>query len=136
MSHARNALPRLWQLCRVAQLYPKSALRPNRSARLRRNDFDRWRSAPLQIPPINLMGELKNKRALVTGGGQGLGEAIVRHLIEAGADVAIHYFSSESGALALKTHAQHLGRRAEAFKADLTKESEAAALVEKSVKFL
>jgi len=82
------------------------------------------------------MGELRGKRILVTGGGQGLGEAIVRHLLTAGADVAIHYFSSEAGALVLKARAHNLGPRAEIFKADLTMESDAVALVEKSVKFL
>ncbi len=82
------------------------------------------------------MGNLKGKRALVTGGGQGLGEAIVRQLLKAGADVAIHYFSSESGALALKTYGQELGQKAEIFKADLTKEQEATGLVKKAVAFL
>ena len=47
------------------------------------------------------MGSLKGKKALVTGGGQGLGEAIVRELIHQGCDVAIHYFSSKDGAEAL-----------------------------------
>jgi 3-oxoacyl-[acyl-carrier protein] reductase len=82
------------------------------------------------------MGKLKGKRALVTGGGQGLGEAISRHLLEAGAHVAIHYFSSESGAQALKEHGKKLGCRAEIFKADLTKETEATALVQKAAEFL
>ena len=82
------------------------------------------------------MGNLKGKRALVTGGGQGLGYSIVKHLLEAGADVAIHYFSSETGAQELKTLAAKHGRRAEIFRADLTKESEAAALVDNSAKFL
>src|SRR5262245_9054346 len=82
------------------------------------------------------MGNLKSKRALVTGGGQGLGEAIVRQLLEAGADVAIHYYSSESGAQALKTYGEGLGRRAEIYRADLTKETEATALVLKAAEFL
>jgi 3-oxoacyl-[acyl-carrier protein] reductase len=82
------------------------------------------------------MGNLKGKRALVTGGGQGLGQAIVENLIAAGADVAIHYFSSETGARELKTLAEKNGRRAEIFRADLTKETEAAALVESAAKFL
>ncbi len=82
------------------------------------------------------MGNLKGKRALVTGGGQGLGYSIVEHLLAAGADVAIHYFSSETGAKELKDLAAKHGRRAEIFRADLTKESEAAALVDNAAKFL
>ena len=82
------------------------------------------------------MGNLKNKRALVTGGGQGLGYSIVEHLLAAGADVVIHYFSSEAGARELKSLAQKLGRRAEMFRADLTREAEAAALVNSAANFL
>ena len=78
------------------------------------------------------MKNLTGKRALVTGGGQGLGYAIVDQLLDAGADVAIHYFSSETGARELKTKA----KRAEIFRADLTKESEAAGLVNNAAKFL
>ena len=48
------------------------------------------------------MGSLKGKRALVTGGGQGLGYAVTEQLLSAGVDVAIHYFSSEKGARQLK----------------------------------
>src|SRR5256885_2563654 len=82
------------------------------------------------------MGNLKGKRALVTGGGQGLGYAIVEHLLEAGADVAIHYFSSEAGAFDLKKKASALGRRAEAFCADLTREASAKALVDGAAAYL
>ena len=74
------------------------------------------------------MGNLNGKRALVTGGGQGLGYSIVEHLILAGADVAIHYFSSKTGASELKSIAEKRGRRAETFRADLTNEAEATAL--------
>jgi len=82
------------------------------------------------------MGSLKAKRALVTGGGQGLGFATVEHLLFAGADVAIHYFSSETGARELRSAAQTLGRRAEMFRADLTREAEAEALVKRAANFL
>src|SRR5438552_2925645 len=82
------------------------------------------------------MGNLKGKRALVTGGGQGLGYAIVEQLLGAGADVAIHYFSSEAGARELKLIAQKMGRRAEMFRANLTLEAEAAGLVKSATDFL
>ena len=82
------------------------------------------------------MGNLNGKRALVTGGGQGLGYSIVEQLLTAGADVAVHYFSSETGARELEALAQKRGRRAEVFRADLTKETEAAALVVSATKFL
>lgn len=75
------------------------------------------------------MGNLKGKRALVTGGGQGLGQAIVERLLAAGANVAIHYFSSESGAAELKRRGEALGCEVSIFQADLTRESEADALV-------
>lgn len=82
------------------------------------------------------MGNLSGKRALVTGGGQGLGYAVVKHLVDTGADVAIHYFSSETGARELKSLAEKKGRRAEIFRADLTKEAEATALVNNAANFL
>src|ERR1041385_8797291 len=82
------------------------------------------------------MGNLNNKRALVTGGGQGLGHAIVEQLLGAGADVAIHYFSSEAGARELKSTAQNLGRRGEMFRADLTQEADVAALINQAASFL
>jgi len=91
---------------------------------------------PEQPFTANTMGNLKAKRALVTGGGQGLGYATVQRLLTAGTDVAIHYFSSEKGAGELKARAAQLGCRAEIFEADLTKESEATALVEKAAGFL
>lgn len=82
------------------------------------------------------MGTLAGKRALVTGGGQGLGEAIVRELLRQGCDVAIHYFSSAAGAEALVDEAAAMGRRAKAFQADLTQPGEAETLVESAVSFL
>ena len=82
------------------------------------------------------MGNLKAKRILITGGGQGLGYAITEHLLGAGADVAIHYFSSEAGARELCSLARKTGQRAETFRADLTQEAEAAALVNSAATFL
>jgi 3-oxoacyl-[acyl-carrier protein] reductase len=82
------------------------------------------------------MGNLKGKRALITGGGQGLGYTITEQLLDAGADVAVHYFSSEAGARELKKRAEGMGRRGEVFRADLTRESEAVAFVRQAAAFL
>jgi 3-oxoacyl-[acyl-carrier protein] reductase len=81
------------------------------------------------------MGRLQSKRALVTGGGQGLGRAIVEELLSQGCDVAIHYHKSAQGAEAVR-HAAPPGRRAECFAADLTSDSAARDLVERAVTFL
>ena len=81
------------------------------------------------------MSRLKSKRALVTGGGQGLGRAIAEELLRQGCDVAIHYRSSEAGSQQVKQTAPE-GVRAECFPADLTNESAAAAMVNAAVDFL
>jgi 3-oxoacyl-[acyl-carrier protein] reductase len=73
------------------------------------------------------MGNVNGKRVLVTGGGQGLGYAIAAHLLEAGADVAVHYFSSQAGA-EIKSLGEEKNRRVCLLQADLTQEKEALAL--------
>lgn len=44
------------------------------------------------------MGSLTGKRAVVTGGASGIGEAISRALLALGAEVCVHYHSSEAAA--------------------------------------
>lgn len=82
-----------------------------------------------------MMGKLQGKRALVTGGGQGLGRAIVEELLRQGCDVAIHYRSSADGARAAQQSAPP-GVRAQCFAADLTNPTDAQALVTEAVAFL
>jgi 3-oxoacyl-[acyl-carrier protein] reductase len=82
------------------------------------------------------MGSLVGKRALVTGAGQGIGRAVAEQLIDAGCDVAIHYFSSAEGPAEMVERARSLGRRAEAFQADLTDETAANGLVDRAAAFL
>lgn len=73
---------------------------------------------------------------LVTGAGQGLGQAIALELMAAGADLAIHYFASESGALEVKAKGSERETKVEIFRADLTIEREASDLVSRAVEFL
>lgn len=82
------------------------------------------------------MGNLKGKRVLITGGGQGLGHAITEQFIAASASVAIHYHSSKAGAEELKTLATKAGVKAEIFQADLTQEKAANGLVAAAAQFL
>ncbi|CAN5653508.1 SDR family NAD(P)-dependent oxidoreductase [soil metagenome] len=82
-------------------------------------------------PPNNLTG----KRALVTGGGQGIGRAIVEELLRQGCHVAIHYRSSAEGARAIQSAAPK-ATRVECFQGDLTSEVGAAKVVDGAVEFL
>ncbi|PSJ38858.1 SDR family NAD(P)-dependent oxidoreductase [Allosphingosinicella deserti] len=64
------------------------------------------------------MQELSGKRALVTGGSRGIGEAIALALAEKGADVAITYDRSADRAAQVVDAIKTKGRRAAAIKAD------------------
>lgn len=77
------------------------------------------------------MNDLRGKRVLVTGGGSGIGEAIVKEFVALGARVFIHYFSSGSEAQALVDTIRHDGGEAYCMQADLTKEDEAKSLLAK-----
>ncbi len=63
--------------------------------------------------------ELEGRRALVTGAGIGIGRAVAIELARQGADVALSYHSSAEGAHSAASEIRALGRRAEAFQADL-----------------
>lgn len=82
------------------------------------------------------MGSLVGKKALVTGAGQGIGKAAAEGLLKAGCDLAIHYFQDEEGARELIDLASALGRRAEAFQADLTDEAAVVRMVADAAAFL
>ncbi|MCH1517974.1 MAG: glucose 1-dehydrogenase [Flavobacteriaceae bacterium] len=82
------------------------------------------------------MNKLVGKNVLITAGAQGIGESITKHFIASGANVAIHYFSSETIANQLTAEAQKKGQKAIAIAGDLTKEEDANALVEKTVEAL
>jgi 3-oxoacyl-[acyl-carrier protein] reductase len=80
--------------------------------------------------------KLTRKNVLITAGAQGIGEAITKHFIDNGANVAIHYFSSADTANQLKEYAISKGLKAVTISGDLTKEADANALIEKTVETL
>ncbi len=78
--------------------------------------------------------QLQNVRAIVTGGAQGLGEAIVRRLAGEGARVTIADLQLERAQeLAAAIEAEHGAGRALAVQADVTRVEDAEAMVEATV---
>ncbi len=82
---------------------------------------------------MNSNTKLTGKNVLITAGAQGIGEAITKHFIDSGANVAIHYFSSAETADELVEYAISKGQKAVAISGDLTKEADANAMVEKTI---
>ncbi|MCU1526741.1 MAG: hypothetical protein JWP75_504 [Frondihabitans sp.] len=71
----------------------------------------------------------EGKRALVTGGGSGIGAAIVQRLASMGAAVAVNYRSDRAAADALVTEVRDNGGTASAFQADVSDRAQAHDLV-------
>ncbi len=80
--------------------------------------------------------KLAGQNVLITAGAQGIGEAITKHFIDSGANVAIHYFSSADTANQLVEYAISKGQKAIAISGDLTSEADAKAMVETTVEAL
>ncbi len=66
----------------------------------------------------------QNKAVLVTGAAKRLGRVIALEFARQGWDIAVHYGQSESDAQATAAEIRKLGRKAVAFKADLTSDPE------------
>jgi 3-oxoacyl-[acyl-carrier protein] reductase len=79
--------------------------------------------------PVRLAG----KRALVTGGGRGIGAAIVRRLATDGAAVAVNYVADASSADALVAELTDKGHQAAAFRADVADPDQTQDLVARVV---
>jgi NAD(P)-dependent dehydrogenase (short-subunit alcohol dehydrogenase family) len=77
--------------------------------------------------------KLKNKVALVTGAGIGIGGAIALELSREGADVAVNYLKSEKGAFDVVSKIKENGGNAVAIQADVTDEAQVKSMVEETV---
>lgn len=77
--------------------------------------------------------KLAGQTAIITGGGRDIGQAAALKLAAEGANVAINYFSSSTGADAAVAQIEAQGGKAFAMKGDLTKPEEVEALVSKTV---
>ena len=76
---------------------------------------------PATAAPQQTSGQpLAGKIALVTGGSRGIGRAIALKLAGAGSDAVIIYHNSHEEAEAVCTTIRELGRRAQAFQADVS----------------
>jgi pteridine reductase len=78
-----------------------------------------------------MLASLLDRVALVTGSGKRLGRAVALGLAEQGADVVIHYRSSEAEAREAVAEIEKLGRRSVALQADLAQVSELPRLFQK-----
>jgi len=91
------------------------------------------REAILRQSPLM---KLSGRKALVTGGSQGIGQAIAYRLAEEGADVVIDYVGHAESAQQVVTEIKKLGRQAIAIQANLDFVSEIQGLIQKSVEGL
>lgn len=89
-------------------------------------------SAPPSLPSAPF-ASLRGRRALVTAGAQGLGLAIVHHLLAGGAHVAIHAHTSTIDLDALRAALPFPDQRVSFHRADLRRRADAHALVDAAV---
>ena len=74
---------------------------------------------------------LKGQKALVTGGGSGIGKAVAIELGKAGADVMVNYVRGEDQAQEVVAEIEKSDSRAFAHQADVSKEDQVSAMFEK-----
>ena len=77
--------------------------------------------------------KLKDKVAIVTGAGRGIGTGIALRLAQEGAHVVVNYAHSADGAEEVVDKIRGLGRQAIALQADVSKADQVQAMVDKAV---
>jgi 3-oxoacyl-[acyl-carrier protein] reductase len=80
--------------------------------------------------------KLQDKKAIVTGGGRGVGRAVALAFAKEGADVAINYRSNDAAAQEVVNEIRMLGRKAVALKADVAGYRDAKSMIEQAVREL
>lgn len=75
------------------------------------------------------MASLAGRVALVTGSARGVGRAMAEGLAKEGADIALHYRTSERDVMAARAAIAAMGVRCEAFQADVTDSGQVRGLV-------
>ncbi|MPZ98757.1 MAG: SDR family oxidoreductase [Dehalococcoidia bacterium] len=79
------------------------------------------------------MADLSGRKALVTGGGRGIGRGICVQLARAGADVAVNYHSNDAAAAEVAEQVRALGRQAVTIRGDVSKYEECGAITQQAV---
>ena len=77
---------------------------------------------------------LNEKIAIITGGSRGIGAATAMLLAQAGAHIVITYTKNEKAADYIVQKIRHIGKECIAIKADISKEKNAAMVVEKTLR--
>ena len=79
---------------------------------------------------------LKDKIAIVTGGGRGIGRAVALAFAREGADVVVNYVSNSKTADEVVAEIEKMGRRAVALKVDVALTGDAQAMVKRTIEEL
>jgi sorbitol-6-phosphate 2-dehydrogenase len=80
-----------------------------------------------------MSGNLRNKAAIVTGGAQGLGQAIAQRLAREGCQVMIADVNDKGVVAAADAIGRESGQRVLGVKVDVTREAEVEALFSRAV---